>query len=292
MFFWKKPKPKKPPLKKYPMPKYDPKPFVPPEPPKIDQRKEKDSSEKGTTSFDPEKDFMRTFSELVGYRTWDAWKDFIVMSACAISNSLDKFHFEEREARYLRTIQRYSPKEQQVFPRLFSDVVLALEENPEQDFLGDIYMKLSLGDSGLKQMFTPYSVCSCMSELTVDDAAEQVKKRGYIKLSDPCCGAGATLIAGVHAIRKQLEQENLNFQNHILVVGQDIDETVTMMCYIQLSLLGVAAYFKVGDALTEPISVKDTLENYWFTPMYFSKVWSMRRAFHQFDAVFGEERGE
>lgn len=52
------------------------------------------------------------------------------------------------------------------------------------------------------------------------------------------------------------------------------------MCYIQLSLLGVAAYIKVGDVFTQPMSTDDNGENYWFTMMYFSDVWTMRRVFH------------
>lgn len=51
-----------------------------------------------------------------------------------------------------------------------------------------------------------------------------------------------------------------------------------MMCYIQLSLLGAAAYIKIGNSLTEPMSSNDTLENYWFTPMYFCEPWSLRRS--------------
>ena len=27
------------------------------------------------------------------YRAWDVWKDFIIMFACSISNSVDKSHF-------------------------------------------------------------------------------------------------------------------------------------------------------------------------------------------------------
>ena len=78
---------------------------------------------------------------------------------------------------------------------------------------------------------------------------------------------------------KQLEKANLNYQNHLLVVAQDIDETVALMCYIQLSLLGVAGYVKVGNSLTEPMTGNDNKENYWFTPMYFSNVWVLRRIF-------------
>lgn len=92
--------------------------------------------------------------------------------------------------------------------------------------------------------------------------------------------AGATLIAAINEARKQLEKVNLNFQNHVLVVAQDIDEIVALMCYIQLSLLGVAAYIKVGDVFTQPMSTDDNGENYWFTMMYFSDVWTMRRVFH------------
>lgn len=71
----------------------------------------------------------------------------------------------------------------------------------------------------------------------------------------------------------------LNYQNHVLVVAQDIDKTVALMCYIQLSLLGVAGYVKVGNSLTEPMTDNDNKENYWYTPMYFSPVWTMRRIF-------------
>ena len=55
--------------------------------------------------------------------------------------------------------------------------------------------------------------------------------------------------------------------------------TVALMCYIQLSLLGVAGYVKIGNSITDPITDKDSYENYWFTPMYFSPVWTMRRLF-------------
>ena len=82
----------------------------------------------------------------------------------------------------------------------------------------------------------------------------------------------------------------MNFQNHVLVVGQDIDLTVGLMCYIQLSLLGVAAYIKIDDVLLNPIASGDTLENYWFTPMYFSDVWKTRRIIKQVEQLFKEDK--
>lgn len=196
------------------------------------------------------------------------------MFACSLSNPVDKFHYEEREKRYLKIIKKYNKREQEQFPELAAYVVMALEENPEQDFLGSIFMELNLGDKSNSQFFTPYHVCELMAKVTEEDVAAVVKEKGYITINDSCCGAGATLIAAINEARKQLEKVNLNFQNHILVVAQDIDEIVALMCYIQLSLLGV------GDVFTQPMSTDDNGENYWFTMMYFSDVWTMRRVFH------------
>lgn len=227
-----------------------------------------------------QKEFLNTFKEFSGrYRSWDIWKDFITMFACSISNSLDKEHFDEREKLYLKTIKKYNKKEQELFPQLAAHTVMALEENPEQDFLGSIFMSLNLGNEHNGQFFTPYHVCELMAEVTMDDVVQKVKKDGYISINDPCCGAGATLIAGIHAARKRLEKEKLNYQNHVLIVAQDIDIIVALMCYIQLSLLGVAGYVKIGNSLTDPITNNDSTENYWFTPMYFSSIWKMRRLF-------------
>lgn len=229
---------------------------------------------------DPQKAFLDAFGRLTRrHRAWDVWRDFIMMLACALSNPVDRRHYEEREALYLKTIKKYNKQEQNLFPELGAQTVLALEENPEQDFLGSIFMSLNLGNKDSSQFFTPYHVCELMTEVTMDDTVQKVEKDGYISINDSCCGAGATLIAGIHAARKRLEKANLNYQNHVLVVAQDIDMTVALMCYIQLSLLGVAGVVKIGNSLTEPMTDKDSTDNYWFTPMYFSPVWSMRRLF-------------
>lgn len=239
----------------------------------------------------PESNFLRTFNELsASYRTRDVWDDFVVMSACSLSNPVDKMHYEECESRYLRIIGKYKKQEQQLFPTLFAQMVMAMELNPEQDFLGRTYTMLGLCDRKRKQVFTPYSVCQMMADITAENVVDQVKENGYITINDPCCGAGATLIAGVHAAKKSLHEVNLNFQNHVLVTAQDIDEIVALMCYIQLSLLGVAAYIKVGNTFSEPMVSGDSMENYWFTPMYFSDVWSMRRMVWKIDDLFRGEK--
>lgn len=224
-------------------------------------------------------EFLKTFHRLSFnmHRPIEIWNDFVLMTACALSNSLDKEHFEKREQRYLQIIGKYSKQEQELFSELLAHLVMALDLEPEQDFLGEIYMKLNLGSKVLQQVFTPYNVCKMMAAMIMGNVTQQVEDRGYITINDPCCGGGATLIAGVHEVKNQLEKVNLNYQNHVLVIAQDIDETAALMCYIQLSLLGVAAFIKVGNSLTDPITIGDSTEDYWFTPMYFSNVWTMRR---------------
>lgn len=272
--FWQKKKPKRKTQKVAPPKHIETLPKPPKqevqEPKKVEKKKPEEKKQK----IDSKKEFLRVFNQLTNrHRSWDVWRDFIVMYACALSNPMDKQHYDDREALYLRTIKKYNKQE------LAAHTVMALEDNPEQDFLGSIYMSLNLGNQHNGQFFTPYHICELMAEVTMQDSVLKIEKEGYITINDPCCGAGATLIAGVHAAKKRLEKAGYNYQNHILVVAQDIDMTVALMCYIQLSLLGVAGCVKVGNSLTDPITVNDSKENYWYTPMYFFPTWSMRRLF-------------
>ena len=237
------------------------------------------------------KDFVDTFNKLTHKLSpWEVWKDFVVMCSCSFSNALDKSHYDEREKMYMDTIRKYTKEEASLIPQLLAYTVMALEENPDQDFLGTIYTELGLVNKQHKQIFTPYNVSRLMAEITMGSVAQEVKEKGYITLNDDCCGAGSTLIAGVNTIKSILEKQRLNFQNHLLVAAQDIDLTVGLMCYIQLSLLGVAAYIKIDDAISKPMAVDDTLENYWFTPMYFSEVWKTRRMIKQVEQLFKEDK--
>ena len=237
------------------------------------------------------REFLRVFRDLTYcHRSWDVWNDFITMTACALSNMVDKAHFDEREELYLRIINKYDKEEQLLFPELFAHLVMALEENPEQDFLGDIYTELGLNAKEHQQIFTPYHVAHLMAEVTIGDLKEEIEEKGFVTINDTCCGGGVTLIAAANVAKERLADTDLNYQNHILVTGQDIDYVVAMMCYIQLSLLGVAGYFKVGNALTDPMTSDDDLDNYWFTPMYFFPVWYYRRIFRRLDALFQSER--
>ena len=239
-----------------------------------------------------QKEFLSAFDQLMYRRSsWEVWSDFVTMFAQSISNAVDKRQADRREAEYLKIISKYTQQEQSLFPVLCAATVTALDANPEQDFLGELYMSLNLGNHWKGQFFTPYSLCQAMSEITIGDAEKKAEDHGWTSVCDPACGAGATLIAAANTIRRhQLNHESdVNYQESVLFVGQDIDHVAAMMCYIQLSLLGCPGYICVGNTLTNPMTghplfpVQREGQEFWFTPMFFSQTWNFRRLFHFLD---------
>lgn len=198
-------------------------------------------------------EFLKIFREMCYSRsTWQVWADLISMIACTLANSTDPdkegARYLDREREYRQCAERLGGVDK---PALCMSVIVeALERNPEQDFLGELFMELELGNHWKGQFFTPYCICKAMSKIVVGDVDKQIEQRGYISVCDPACGAGATLIATV----SEMKRSKFNFQNHVLFVGQDIDRVAGMMCYIQLSLLGCAGYICIGDTLTNPMA--------------------------------------
>ena len=154
---------------------------------------------------------------------WQLWQDFIVMSAISISNLVDVAHREKREEMYLTIAKKYSEKEMAVFPEMLSEVVKSMEENPDQDFLGELFMALELGNDWKGQFFTPYSVCRAMAAITLggEGLKEKLSREHWISVNDPACGAGALLVAFANECRRP--GNDVNFQSSVLFVAQDID---------------------------------------------------------------------
>ena len=94
-----------------------------------------------------------------GRSRWQVWSDWITISAIAVSNATDKSHFDEREQQYMTIVKKYTKQEVDTFADMFSILVMALEDNSEQDFLGELYMCLGLGSHHAGQFFTPYHLC-------------------------------------------------------------------------------------------------------------------------------------
>lgn len=234
-----------------------------------------------------EKQFLDTFNSMCYTRNaWEVWTDFVTAAACSIANSVDREgkNHDDREAEYAKCIERLGGVENAA--KLFAIIVEAFEENPEQDFLGGLFMKLNLGNHWKGQFFTPYCVCKTMAAINSVFLEDTIKEKGWVSVNDPACGAGATLVA----MANTLKEHNVNYQNHALFVAQDIDRVAGLMCYIQLSLLGCPGYVVIADTLCNPLTGRNALfpqpnndQEIWYTPMFASEVWEYRRKFNLMD---------
>ena len=240
---------------------------------------------------DSEKEFLKLFDQLTySRRAWQVWEDLMTVMACSISNAVDRTpdKFKRREEQYERAIKRLGGVE--IPAQILGIIIMALEKDPDQDFLGKLYMNLNLGSHWHGQFFTPYNVCRMMAEMNFGDGIQaEIKRKGYISVCDPCVGAGAMLIAAANALRRA----KVNYQTKAVFVGQDIDRVVAMMAYIQLSLIGCPGYIIIGNSLTNPLTghvlfPKDTEgPEVWITPLFMHDIWEMRRTKELLLGLFG-----
>ena len=129
-----------------------------------------------------QKNIVRLIEGLSGkYSRWDIWQDFIIMSAIAIANTMGGPQVKAREEIYRSRAEKYSAKELEVFADMLFEVVAELERDQEQDFLGELFMALGLGNEWKGQFFTPYDICRAMSAITYGpDMAARIEKQGWI----------------------------------------------------------------------------------------------------------------
>ena len=236
-----------------------------------------------------EKDFLKLFDQLTYSRSaWQVWEDLMTVMACSICNAVDrrKEPFERREKQYERAIKDLGGVD--IPAQMFGMITMALEENPNQDFLGRLYMNLNLGSHWHGQFFTPYHVCELMARMQIGEGCRaEIDEKGYISVCDPCVGAGAMLIAAATAFREC----KVNYHTSALFIGQDVDPVVAKMAYIQISLLGCPGYITVGNSLTNPqtghvlFPEENEGQELWITPIFMHQVWEMRRTGVQMGAL-------
>lgn len=232
-----------------------------------------------------QKEIVRLFSAFDGSKNRRRiFDDFLAMTACMLSNIGDARHYAEREKLYMQYASQYKEKELDIFARMIAEIVSGLEDNPEQDFLGEMYMALEFGSDSAGQFFTPYSVSRATAALAFDPETlkAEIAEKGFASVSDPACGAGALLTAFCN----ECLREGINPQTECLVIGQDIDFTVGCMCYIMMCVRGLAGYVVIGDTICSPNTTLDRrglipvddCGRIWYTPMLMaSDLWAGRR---------------
>lgn len=81
-------------------------------------------------------------------RIYEVFKDFLTLSTCALAQPF--YRRDEIEQIYLATVNKYTKEQAEEFSQLLAFLVCALTEM-HQDFLGQVYMQLNLGNSAKGQ---------------------------------------------------------------------------------------------------------------------------------------------
>ena len=232
------------------------------------------------------------------HQRWQVWADFIVVSAISLAAPFDPPDTEKwkaRDAEFKSIMERYTEAERRAFVELLRIMMQALEEEPEQDFLGEMFMMLELSNHWKGQFFTPYDVCRMMVEMTMQDVEAHIERKGWVGICDPACGAGALLVAARNYLQAHPCGKLLGHQQ-TLFVAQDIDRVAALMCYLQLSLLGCAGYVVVGNTITNPtvglgnnpvLPIETEGQDIWCMPLFHDQIWVWRQTFARMEYLVG-----
>ncbi len=231
--------------------------------------------------YNPEVSFMNNIHkdniikliQKVSYRhqIWQVFSDFVEMSAIAISNSVDWPQSEKREKQYMDIVSRYEPKEVELFPELFGELISALEDEltggGPGDLLGEVFHALELHNKWTGQFFTPGHICEMMGQIVIGDYDSVIAEKGYVNLSEPCARSGAMVLG----FAKAMQQKKYNYCSQMVVTAVDVDLKCVYMTYLQLSLYGIPAVVINGDTLLAKEYSR------WYTPVYILDGWRWKQ---------------
>lgn len=227
------------------------------------------------------KQFIEHFNYLSQkYDKYRIFLNFLKLSSYSMYNVFK--HSEEIETKYLNIATTYSKDELDIFCKMFGELTMMYEyKNEIVDILGEIYMQNKIGNSNLGQFFTPFHISECMAKMIVnkEDAERIIDKKGYITMCEPCCGAGVMVLGAAKALKDQ----DINYQQDLLVYAVDISEICVYMTYIQLSLYGIPAIVFCGDSITQKMNFQ--LE----TPFYFMNYWKFNKTDNNAEEITSKE---
>lgn len=213
-------------------------------------------------------EIAKILDAIQGFDTYTVISDFFAMSAIAVRNNVDfGREWQAYEDRYKAIVKKYNKNDLQAFVRALAVfqgwIGQAIDGQIEfRDFAGELYMDSGTSNGKAGQFFTPFSVSSVMAEVDLDtdrmknELEEDPDK--VITIYEPTCGAGGIIVAAIDKLRRA----NINYSWNVFVDCGDIDPRCVHMTYLTLSLLGVPAVVRRGDALA--LDYSET----WFTPAY------------------------
>ena len=195
---------------------------------------------------DYRKEFIKELSQMAYRRNIvEVFGDAVGMMAAALEKAT-AHDPDEVEKRYMSYASRYTKDELAHAPKMLEIVIDALDLRRES-FLGPVLEEVGAANTRNGQFLTPASVANMMARVSMGEYVHTPGK--VIKINDPACGAGVTLIAQ----GEMLLHEKHVPQGDIYIVGGDIDLRACDMTYIELTLLGYAARVDHMDALSNKV---------------------------------------
>lgn len=195
-------------------------------------------------------------------------RDFFELSAISIRNAVDFGRDRETyEMRYKAIAEKYRKEYLEIiasaFAMLGSQILKATNGDiPFADWAGQIYMDSGTSNGRAGQFFTPYHVSHLMARsiLERDEVLGRIEKDpdDVITIYEPTCGAGGLIVASIDVLKGY----GVNYAWNVFVDCGDIDARCVHMTYVTLSLLGIPAVVRLGDALMMKY------HEAWFTPAY------------------------
>lgn len=174
------------------------------------------------------------------------FRDWCCMFAVSMQNSCRILHderWERAERKYTDCAKKYSRDEMSMMSDMCAHLVDLFERDMFRDHLGSIYMETFGGNRNMGQCFTPGNLCDAMARVTVRMQGDDC---GPVRISDPACGGGATLIAACG----EMHAQGFDYQRMCVIDASDLDELCVNMCYVQLSLIGARGYVRHMDSLS------------------------------------------
>lgn len=214
------------------------------------------------------KELKKIFDSVTNRDHYSVVKEFFELCAISVRNAVDLGRENEAfEKRYRDIAATYTRQQLENFSRGFailgSEMHKAMNGDTEFcDWAGELYMDSGTSNSKAGQFFTPYHVSHLMAECSLerDEVLGRIEKDpdDVITIYEPTCGAGGLIVASIDVLKGY----GVNYSWNCFVDCGDIDPRCVHMTYLTLSLLGVPAVVRLGDALALEYSQA------WFTPAY------------------------
>jgi len=194
------------------------------------------------------KQFIKVFEDLARHRDrHDVLADFLEMAVCAVRKTTlpPSPAADALETQYMDVVRRNKLEDVRVMPRLLGITAAAVQDGGA-DFLGQVVGELALINGHMGQFFTPYDVSRMMAEITLQDAGELIREKGFITLMEPASGAGGMVIAAADVIAGQ----GFDVSRQLYVDATDLSPLCFKMTYLQLALRGIPATVRRGNSLS------------------------------------------